>query len=165
MSISLKRFFRRASRRDGCPPVRQTARHHSIVTLMIFAFMSFVMSSPAQPKANYDETKVPSYTLPDPLTLTNGSKVTDAKAWREKRRPEILELFRSQVYGRSPGRPTNLMFAVTSTNPRALGGKATRKQVAVYFTGEPTGPKMDILIYLPNGVVRPVPGFVGLNFD
>jgi len=133
--------------------------------LLTFALMSSDMSAPAQPKANYDETRIPPYTLPDPLMLANGTKVTDAKTWQEKRRPEILELFRSQVYGRSPGRPAKMKFAVTSSDSQALGGKATRREVAVYFTGEPTGPKMDILIYLPNGVVRPVPGFVGLNFD
>ena len=34
----------------------------------------------------------------------------------------------------------------------------------MYFTGEQNGPKMDILIYLPAKVNRPVPAFLGLNF-
>jgi hypothetical protein len=119
----------------------------------------------AQPAdANYDEAKVPSYTLPDPLVMQNGDRVKDAEAWRTKRRPEILRLFQEHMFGRSPGRPENMKFEVTSTDRQALGGKATRKEVAVYFTGKSDGPKMDVLIYLPNEARKPVPLFVGLNF-
>ncbi len=119
----------------------------------------------AQPKdANYDEAKVPAYKLPDPLVMQNGERVNDAETWRTKRRPEILRLFEQHVFGKSPGRPENMKFEVTSTDREALGGKATRKEVAVYFTGEPDGPKMDILIYLPNDARKPVPMFLGLNF-
>ena len=125
----------------------------------------FMASASAQPKgANYDESKVPKYTLPDPLTLANGKKVTDARTWRDQRRPEILELFTTQVYGRSPGRPSNVKFRVTSTDRKALGGKATRKEVSVFFGGDSAGPKMDILIYVPNAATKPVAGFLGLNF-
>jgi hypothetical protein len=120
----------------------------------------------AQPKAaNYDESKIPAYTLPDPLVMADGAKITDAKAWRDKRRPEVLKLFETHVYGRSPGRPPQMTFEVTSLDKRALGGKATRKEISVYFHGQKDGPKMDMLIYLPNTASKPVPGFVGLNFD
>ena len=128
--------------------------------------MTALTDSPAAQSdaANYDEAKVPTYTLPDPLTLANGAKVTNAKTWREQRRPEILKLFRSQMYGRSPGRPANMKFRVNSTDAKALHGLATRKQVSVFFTGESNGPKMDILMYLPNSATRPLPAFLGLNF-
>ena len=118
-----------------------------------------------RPQILYDEQKVPKYDLPDPLVASDGTKVADAKTWREKRRPEILELFRAQVYGRAPiGRPKNMTFEVFDLDRKALGGTATRKQVSVYFTGDKTGPKMDILIYLPNAAKAPVPAFVLLNF-
>ena len=113
---------------------------------------------------NYDEAKVPSYTLPDPLTLANGEKVTDARTWQTKRRAEVLELFRTHVYGRSPARPANMSFELTSQIRDALGGIATRKEVSVYFTGKKDGPKLDILIYLPNHAKKPAPAFLGLNF-
>jgi hypothetical protein len=47
---------------------------------------------------------------------------------------------------------------------QALGGKATRKEVSVYFAPGEDAPRMDLLIYLPNGTPGPVPAFVGLNF-
>ena len=50
---------------------------------------------------NYDENRVAPYILPDPLTLTDGTKVSDAKTWNEKRRPELLAIFEDQVYGKT----------------------------------------------------------------
>jgi hypothetical protein len=114
---------------------------------------------------NYDESKVPEYTLPDPLTLEDGTKVTDAITWREKRRPELIKLFEEYMYGKSPGRLESITFEVTSVDTESLEGKAIRKEVSVYFTGKKDGPKMDILIYLPKNAKKPVPIFLGLNFN
>lgn len=113
---------------------------------------------------NLDESKVPAYTLPDPLTLSDGTRVADAQTWVMQRRPEVLRLFEQHVYGRVPGRPEGMTFDATSVDRHALGGKATRKEVSVYFTGEEDGLWMDVLIYLPNNRSGPVPAFVGLNF-
>lgn len=53
--------------------------------------------------ANYDESKAnPFPNLPDPLVLKNGKKVTSAKVWWDQRRPEIVEDFDREVYGRVP---------------------------------------------------------------
>lgn len=114
---------------------------------------------------NYDEQKVPEYTLPDPLVMSDGTKVGNAEVWRTKRRPEVLELFRTHVYGRSPiGRPKDMSFNTFELGREALGGLATRKQVEVKFTVQEDGPGMDILIYLPNAGKKPIPTFVILNF-
>jgi hypothetical protein len=115
--------------------------------------------------ANYDESKVPQFTLPDPLKFEGGKPVTSARQWRHERRGEVLELFRERVYGRSPGRPQGMSFEVRSVEPRAFEGAATRKEVRVWFTGKKDGPWMDILLYVPNGAKRPVPAFLGLNFE
>lgn len=115
--------------------------------------------------ANYDEAKVPDYALPDPLVTNDGREVTSAKKWRTERRAEVLELLHEHVYGRSPGRPKDMSFEVIEVAPKALRGKATRKQVAAYFTPRRNGPRMEMLIYLPKGASGPVPTFVGLNFQ
>jgi hypothetical protein len=135
--------------------------------LLLFAILLLpaVFAVSQQPfKPNYDETKVPKYTLPDPLTCADGTKVADAKTWQEKRRPEVLGLYETNVYGKSPGRPQGMTFEVLSVEKNALGGKAIRKEVRVYFTADKKGPKMDILIYLPAQAKGKVPIFVGLNF-
>lgn len=101
--------------------------------------------------------------LPDPLVAMDGAKITTAAEWRGKRRPELLEMFAREMYGRSPGRPEKLVSEVFDRDKDALGGKATRLQIAIYPGGKP-GPRMDLLVYLPNQAKGPVPVIVGLNF-
>lgn len=112
-----------------------------------------------------DEAQVPAYTLPDPLILDNGQAVTDIKTWQTRRRPELVEHFATQVYGRLPGNADALHVALTENDPRALGGKATRKQVTITFTVDGSGPAMHLLIYAPNATPGPYPTFLGLNFS
>src|ERR1700681_4963142 len=96
---------------------------------------------------NYDEALTGTYTLPDPLVLANGKPVRDAKTWNEKRRPEIVRLFEENQYGRAPGRPAAMSFDVFDKGTAAMGGKALRKQVTVYFSADKNDPKQDIVIY------------------
>ncbi len=117
------------------------------------------------PGANYDEAKVGAYTLPDPLVAGDGTKITDAPGWAGKRRPELLELYRTHVYGRSPAAPPGVVFEAGPADPRALGGKATRQEIRVSLDGTKDGPAMTLLLYVPNGASRPVPVFLGMNFD
>ncbi len=114
-------------------------------------------------QTNYDESKVPKYTLPDPLVCADGTKVTSAKMWTEKRRPEILALFEKYVYGKAPGRPVAVKYEIEEDN-QALDGKAVRKQVAITLTNNGKSVRLDLLVYLPAGRSKPTPVFVGLNF-
>jgi len=114
---------------------------------------------------NYDEALVGSYTLPDPLVLANGKPVRDAKTWSQKRRPELVQLFEENQFGRSPGRPAKMSFDVFDKGTPALDGKALRRQVTVYFSADRNGPKMDLLIYLPAAASKPVPLLLNLGFS
>jgi hypothetical protein len=116
-------------------------------------------------EVNYDEAKVGASTLPDPLLMKNGRQVTDSKTWMKRQRSEVLRLFQTQVYGQSPARPKGMRFEVVSVEPRAWEGKATRREIRVWFTDQAEGPFMDILLYLPHGKDKPVPVFLGLNFE
>jgi len=113
---------------------------------------------------NYDEAKVGTYSLPDPLRLNNGKPVHDAKAWYSKRRPEIVEMFETQQYGRAPGRPADESFEMVDPGTPALNGKAIRKQVTIYLDKDKTGPSIDLLIYLPAAATKAVPMFFSINF-
>jgi hypothetical protein len=121
--------------------------------------------SQAPPEANEDESKVPPYTLPDPLVLADGRKVSDARTWTGERRPELVKLFETHVYGRTPAGGPRPRFEVVKTDPSALGGRATRKDVAIVFGQGAAARRMDLLLYLPNGAKAPAPVFLGLNFD
>lgn len=113
---------------------------------------------------NYEESKVPAYTLPDLLTFENGASVDDADSWMDQRRPEVLALFEHHMYGRAPTRPPTLLFDITSSEQDALQGKATRKEITVGFSTDRDDPQMHILIYLPAQRSGPAPLFLGLNF-
>ena len=148
-------------------------RHRTPVWLAAISLVAVLsLQTTTLGQANYDESKVPAYTLPDPLLCEDGTKVADAETWRTKRRPEILRLFESEVYGRTPaaaeaGRK-NVVFDVNAVDSKALGGRSVRKDVSVYFSGRRDGPRMDILIYLPASAAKagasPVPTFLALNF-
>jgi hypothetical protein len=134
--------------------------------LLLVCLMAKLGAAQQPFKPNYDETKVPKYTLPDPLVLRDGTKVSSAVQWTTQRRPEVLQLFEEHVYGKTPaGRPKAMTFEVTSVDRQALGGKAIRKEVSIYFTGKKDGPKMDLLIYLPASASKPVPVFLVPNFN
>ena len=133
---------------------------------VLFAVTTLFACASAQTPAgtNYDESKGGSYTLPDPLTFQNGIRVRSAADWQQ-RRAEILGLFEENVFGRSPKAPSSINYKVFDTDKNALSGKATRKQVTIYFSPKQDGPKEDVLIYIPNSAKKPVPLILSLNFS
>src|ERR1700704_2201987 len=114
---------------------------------------------------NYDEALTGTYKLPDPLVLANGKPVRDAKTWNEKRRPEIVKLFEENQYGRAPGRPAAMSFDVFEKGTPALEGKAIRRQISIFFSADKTGPKMDLLLYLPAAGTQPAPVLLNAAFS
>lgn len=113
---------------------------------------------------NYDEAKAGSYLLPNPLVCADGSPVTNAETWFGRRRPEILELYRENIFGRSPAAGTNVTFNVWESSTNALGGTATRKQIEINFSGTPAGPFAHLLLYTPAGQTNR-PTFLCLQFS
>ncbi len=66
--------------------------------------------------ANYDEAKANPYPdLPDPLTLKNGEKVTSPLIWWNQRRPEIVEDFDREIYGRQPKDTPKVAWEIAET--------------------------------------------------
>ncbi len=114
---------------------------------------------------NYDESKVGTYTLPDPLKLDNGKPVRNAKTWYSKRRPEILKMLETQQYGVMPGRPADESFEVTDKGTPALKGKAVRKQVTIHLSKDPSWPVIHLLEYIPANAKKPVPMYFDINFS
>ncbi|MDG1895769.1 MAG: acetylxylan esterase [Fuerstiella sp.] len=139
------------------------------VTIIVtsFAFVALLHSSEvsAQPAGyNYDESKVPDFDLPELLKLLDGSAVKSDEDWTSKRRSEILSLFREHVFGNDPAGVPQLRTRERSRKQDALGGRAVRRQITVFFSDDDDGPSMDILIYTPTDAKTPVPCFMGLNF-
>jgi hypothetical protein len=71
---------------------------------------------------NYDESKANPYpNLPDPLVLKNGRKVTSAEMWWKERRPEIVEDFDREIYGRTPKNTPKVKWEIASAT-RGMNG-------------------------------------------
>lgn len=128
--------------------------------IFLTAFLVFSPHIIAQEEKN---NPIKEYHLPDPLIAADNSKITTKEEWINKRRPEILEMLTTLMYGRSPEPPENMKFVVFETSNNALNGKAIRKQVAIYL--ENGYHLLDLLIYLPKGTKKPCPVFLGLNFE
>jgi hypothetical protein len=79
------------------------------------------MNRDAPNAANYDESKVKAYTLPDPLVCKDGTKVTTPDQWWSRRRPEIVEDFDREVYGRVPGDVPEVTWEVIETVEEKVG--------------------------------------------
>ncbi len=113
---------------------------------------------------NYDEARVGTYRLPDPLVMRDGQPVRDAVTWFQRRRPEILELYATQVYGRVPPDAPRVTFRVLETDPNAVDGRAVRRHVLVRFGDRPDGPAVHLQVYVPARATRPVPLLLHATF-
>lgn len=116
-----------------------------------------------EPTFNYNESKVGTYTLPNPLINANGKPVKTQADWRS-RRAELIQLFAENVYGQTPKQAVKLRFQTTHTDNNALNGLAIRKQVSIFFTDYPKLPPIEVLVYIPKTAKQPVAAFLGLNF-
>jgi hypothetical protein len=114
--------------------------------------------------SNYSEDKVPPYTLPDPLVLSDGQKVTSPEVWLKKRRPEILKFYQTEIYGRVPANAPKVTWEVTETDPKAREGAAVLRRVVGRMGNKPDGPKMTLTVYTPAGAKKPVPVLLSISF-
>jgi hypothetical protein len=127
------------------------------------------MNPNAPNAANYDESKANPYpSLPDPLILKNGEKITTAEAWWAKRRPEIVEDFDREIYGRVPKDVPKVIWQVTSTTDEKVGDfpVITKRLVGRVDNEECPQIKVEIQLSLttPKGTTRPVPVMLEFGF-
>src|SRR5579863_6995237 len=160
--------------RSSPPPVPLTAEqdHQRLMDLLhITSLRRGADGDPKSPNAaNYDEDKAkPDPKLPDPLTLKNGNKVTTAKAWWELRRPEIVEDFDREIYGRAPKVTPKVAWGVTGTL-REMNGDVpiiTKKLVGHADNSSYPAVSVDIQLTLitPANASGPVPVMMELSFS
>ena len=112
-----------------------------------------------------DEQLVSSYILPDPLRKNDGTQVSSAAEWMNRRRAEILNLFKQEEYGEILPRPDSMSFKILSVHADALDNTAVRKEIRLEFAMR-NGKTFSftMLLYLPKHAAAPVPAFLGLNF-
>ncbi len=124
---------------------------------------------PTTNSANYDESKAnPFPDLPDPLTLKNGQKVTNAEAWWQERRPEIVEDFDREIYGRVPKVTPKVNWEITGTTNGTNGDIPITSKTLIGHVDNSSYPDISVNIQLtlstPANAKGPVPVIMQFGF-
>jgi hypothetical protein len=157
------------------PPVELTARqdHQRLLDLLKIKKLrpgANGNNPRAANAANYDESKANPYPkLPDPLVLKDGKKVQSAEVWRKQRRPEIVEDFDREIYGRVPRDTPKVKWEVTGTNRGKVGDVAVVTKKLVGRVDNSSYPLIKVAIQLtlttPADAPGPVPVMTEFGFS
>jgi (4-O-methyl)-D-glucuronate---lignin esterase len=155
------------------PPVKLTAEqdHQRILDLLhIKELRRGPDGNPNSPNAaNFDESKVVSYKLPDPLRMENGTAVSTAEMWWRQRRPEIVEEFDREVYGRIPAHTPSVKWEVVSTMNEKVGTFPVIVKKLVGRVDNSAYPlitvNIDLTLTVPANATGPVPVIMEFGFS
>jgi hypothetical protein len=157
------------------PPVQLTPEQDHRRTMDLLQISSLRQGAdgndPQAPNAvNYDEAKAnPNPKLPDPLVLRNGKRVTMPKTWWSERRPEIVQDFDREIYGRAPRDLPEVRWKVVSTTKGTKGDVAIVTKVLVGHVDNSWYPAIDVNIQLtlttPAGATSPVPVMMEISLS
>lgn len=139
----------------------------AILSLLFLPTISQAQDLKMEWTRNFDESKVPTYTLPDPLLCEDGEKVTTVEEWENHRRPELLNLVTTYMYGKAPVLKHPLQWHIDSINNNFRFDKNKkspqyiRKIVSIYLTDKKAdGPLFHAEIITPKAATKPVPAFM-----
>ena len=137
---------------------------NKLMSFLIFLFIAGILDLSAQKfVANYEESKIPHYTLPDPLVFDNGDRVKNKNDWA-RRRAEIYKIFENEVYGVTPQWNGKMITNELSFNENALNGTAICREVELIIKNGARELPLKLLLYLPKSSGK-VPVFLGYNFS
>ena len=117
--------------------------------------------------ANQNESKVRKYILTNPL-MFNGRKVTTAKEWIEKKRPEIVESFDREIYGRVPQNVPGVTWKIVSVKDTTVGNYAVREKTLAGIVDNASYPdirvEIEMVVGTPANATQPVPVVLEFGF-
>ena len=128
----------------------------------IFFLCSYSLRSQELPP-NYDESKVPDYVLPEVMKTTEGKLVKNKNEWERSRRGEILSLFENTIYGQMPKLFDSIKYSIKHENKTSMHGKAHLKEVLIEVFYRKKSVKIDLVLFVPTNVKKPVPAFLLIN--
>ena len=119
--------------------------------------------------ANYDEAQAnPCPQLPAVLTTRNGKKITTSEQWWKIRRPELIEDFEREMYGRMPKNVPKVTWVTNVTDNEVVGRIPV---VAKHLTGRVDNSNyplisvnINMVLVLPQNVKGPVPILMMFGF-
>jgi hypothetical protein len=157
------------------PPVQMTAeqdRQNMLDQLHITSLRDGVNNhdpkAPNQP--NYDEAKANPYPeLPDPLVLNSGKRVTSAAIWWRVRRPQIVDYFDEEIFGRVPANVPNVRWEVVSKKSGTVGSFPVITKELVGHVDNSSYPQVTVdircTLTTPANAKGPVPVIMQFTYD
>jgi hypothetical protein len=134
----------------------------SLFTFLIFVSIISVKAQDHQ-ESNFDEAKVPQFSLPDPLKTQAGKKIRNTTEWEKTRKPEILRLFEDNIYGQVPTDFDSIKFRTVKEDPNSMNGKAHLKEVRIEVFRMNKSISINLVLFIPNNTRKPVPAFLLIN--
>lgn len=156
------------------PPVELTREEDQARTMKLLGITQLRRgangSNPdADNYANYDEATANPYpNLPDPMVMNDGTPVRTANDWWQRRRPEIVELFDREIYGRMPANTPDVDWEVVSTTREDTGGYRVLTKRLVGHVDNSSYPlvnvDIDLSVSTPLDADGPVPVIMEFGF-
>jgi pimeloyl-ACP methyl ester carboxylesterase len=148
-------FNNRQKKRSSCIPRAPGAVVASVGLLIL------VCATKGRAEQPYPaDPAMPAFTLPAALQMRDGTPVSTPEQWQMARRREVLEAFRTHVYGRVPEVRYERSFHVAHEDAQALGGAATLRQVEVRIARGEKSLTIQVNLFFPNQAAQPVPAFL-----
>lgn len=113
---------------------------------------------------NYDESRVGEYQLPDPLVAPDGRKVTTDRQWLQTRRPELIDLYAREIFGKVPEGAPQVRSEVLGSGEPVANGLGTRKRIVLHFGSGARAPKAELVLYSPAAAGKPAPVLLHIVF-
>ena len=157
------------------PPVQWTAKedHQNMMDQLGIKTLRRGADGMNRQSPNYqntDESRAnPWPNLPYPLVMKNGEKVTTPDTWWKGRRPEIVDDFDREVYGRVPRDVPKVTWEVTSTTEDKEGDVPVVTKQLVGRVDNSSCPAIEVNIQLtlttPANATGPVPVMMEFGFS
>jgi len=135
----------------------------TILSLILLFSLTLNLHAQRPASTNYDESKVPEYSLPPVLTTSSGKKVRSVKVWENNRRPEILGLFAENIYGQMPLKYDKISYTIIKEDKNNMNGKAHLKEVLIEVFKNNKSVKINLTLFIPNQKTAPAPVFLLIN--
>lgn len=132
--------------------------------ILLSGFMLFSVGiAYGQEEANYEESKVPDYTLPALFEAEDGGTVESVKGWELYRRREIVRFFEEEVYGNVPEHFEAIRFEAVREQPDVMEGAALLREVDITVGRNGRQLTIRLNLFIPNSVDGAAPVFLLIN--
>jgi len=115
----------------------------------------------------YQEKDVPKYSLPEIMKHFDGKEVKTVDDWEKTRRPEIIDFFAENMYGKvpTPSDPIVETFELISEDPEHMEGLCTKREVRITLKNKFGKVSLPLILFVPNSAQKPVPAIYLFNGD